>query len=687
MANLTNGAKAFLGTFATDAATLVFIQSNFWDSNSDGTGTPQNGMFYYNTAVNARRIYLNNVWVNDTLNQQQIYFVSKAGLDTNSGLNQDDPFLTIAAAIAAATAQIPATNNRFAIIVLDAGIYTENFTVPSWVAIRGLECTVNGTTILSDDSSLSVASCTLAAGVGVTKSAGAGSAFAEIREMRLTGAANGCLCTSGELLLTAAGLIRVENGYGVGTTSTTGILHCVINNIDVTGTGIGIGAAGVGATVAGTINNIDDIPGNGTGVYVGNGVTVDLSIQRLSCTLGTAYNVIAGGTLALFVSTITGTQTNNGTANVTIAGQAPTHTIDDHTVGVVAATYFPMNVGGAIVSSNGQSARCSIMTATNYLLAGANLFFYGTVAGGGFAAGSVLLSNVAGSPLRINHGNRTDTDGSIAITIGPASNGTTPELDSCSIGYYDSSGASPFVWHPVFNFKADGLIRATASNITTKWMVDGGKMAYDATNNILATGFKDLADATIDTDVWTDQTGGSSAAKAAGVTTITVANGVGSDWFGGAYTEARLEGVILPRYSDWEVWVHITHDGAVNDQGGTLGVLFDDTDADFVHMHSLRTGGTSNIYANRGAATQLYGGVGVGAQATWLKIAFYGGVVHYLYFNGAIGTDPTDAQWVEVATYTPTWVPTNLTLFIGAVNVGALPGCTPEFGRVTVQFK
>ena len=327
MAFLLNGAKAFLGTFVTDAATLTFIQANNWDSNSDGTGTPQNGMFYYNTTVNARRLYLNGVWVNDTLNQQQIYFVSKAGLDTNSGLNQDDPFLTIGAAITAVTAQVPAANNRFAIIVLDAGIYTEDLTVPSWVSIRGLECTVNGSATLADDSSLAIASCTLAAGIAVTKSVGVGAAFADIRELRLSGGANGCLCSSGELLVVNAGLIEVEDGYGAGTISTTGILHCVINNISITGTGIGIGAAGVGATLAGTINTVQDLPGNGTGVYVGNGVTVNLSVQFLSCAANVAYNVLNGGTLALTVGTLLGTETigATGIADVIRSDQVGLH--------------------------------------------------------------------------------------------------------------------------------------------------------------------------------------------------------------------------------------------------------------------------------------------------------------------------------------------------------------------------
>jgi len=52
----------FMGTFANDAACLTFVQANNWDSNGNGTGTPENGMWYYSTGTNDFRAYKNGAW-------------------------------------------------------------------------------------------------------------------------------------------------------------------------------------------------------------------------------------------------------------------------------------------------------------------------------------------------------------------------------------------------------------------------------------------------------------------------------------------------------------------------------------------------------------------------------------------------------------------------------------------------
>jgi hypothetical protein len=45
----------YMGEHANDAAALTFIQANDWDTNKDGSGTPEQGMVYYNTTTN--RLY------------------------------------------------------------------------------------------------------------------------------------------------------------------------------------------------------------------------------------------------------------------------------------------------------------------------------------------------------------------------------------------------------------------------------------------------------------------------------------------------------------------------------------------------------------------------------------------------------------------------------------------------------
>lgn len=212
--------------------------------------------------------------------------------------------------------------------------------------------------------------------------------------------------------------------------------------------------------------------------------------------------------------------------------------------------------------------------------------------------------------------------------------------------------------------------------------ISGGLLRYDGTD--WSSGFKDANDDAIDA-AWTDETGASSASKSSGTTTITVGAATTSDWYNGTYNAARLElKGFLPENSDFEVWCPITGDDA-EDTGGTLGILFDDTDADFVQIQRAKDGGTNNIVAARGVATQLYNAA-VGAVAGWVKLVWHAGTVRFLYSNNAVGSEPADGDWVQVATYTPTWEPVNLTLFIGALNFATEPGCTIDFGRVTVRW-
>lgn len=60
----------YMGEHASDAAALTAIQASKWDSAGDGTGTPRNGMWYYDNVLHVYRAYINGAW---------------AGLDSNPG--------------------------------------------------------------------------------------------------------------------------------------------------------------------------------------------------------------------------------------------------------------------------------------------------------------------------------------------------------------------------------------------------------------------------------------------------------------------------------------------------------------------------------------------------------------------------------------------------------------------------
>lgn len=59
---LPYGPNNYMGEWASDAEVLVYIRSKKYDTNKNGTGNPENGMWYYNTNDHKPCYYVNNVW-------------------------------------------------------------------------------------------------------------------------------------------------------------------------------------------------------------------------------------------------------------------------------------------------------------------------------------------------------------------------------------------------------------------------------------------------------------------------------------------------------------------------------------------------------------------------------------------------------------------------------------------------
>ncbi len=88
------------------------------------------------------------------LDQLQIYYVGKAGNDSNDGKSIEHPFLTIGAAITAVTGQSPSSSNQFKIEIIDAGIYSSDlsFTIPSWCWLHGPAAEIDAAVTMLADS-------------------------------------------------------------------------------------------------------------------------------------------------------------------------------------------------------------------------------------------------------------------------------------------------------------------------------------------------------------------------------------------------------------------------------------------------------------------------------------------------------------------------------------------------------
>lgn len=66
------GQNVYMGTFADDAAVLVYTRAMKWDTTKDGLGQPEEGMTYTDTTLKLDKVYINGTWkyqgVNTTVN-------------------------------------------------------------------------------------------------------------------------------------------------------------------------------------------------------------------------------------------------------------------------------------------------------------------------------------------------------------------------------------------------------------------------------------------------------------------------------------------------------------------------------------------------------------------------------------------------------------------------------------------
>ena len=121
----------YMGEHASDVAVAIFVQDMKWDTNGDGTGIPQVGMWYFDTTLKVFKGYTVTGgigWYFITNPESNIFYVGKHGSDDNEGDSISDAFLTFAQAITDAVA-------GDVITCFDNGVYSESLTGETGVDI------------------------------------------------------------------------------------------------------------------------------------------------------------------------------------------------------------------------------------------------------------------------------------------------------------------------------------------------------------------------------------------------------------------------------------------------------------------------------------------------------------------------------------------------------------------------
>jgi len=251
-----------------------------------------------------------------------LYFVAKNGSNSNAGRSQDDAFLTIAAAVAVAT-------SGETIVVLDGGIYTENFTLPSGVNLLAPGATIRGQitatgsdiNIYRHESSASNQTIMLN-----NSSGGIVNYHAMVSSCSNTNCIN--IGTTGNLgRINAIVNWLIVSGKGIqalaGSIITVTINEMMLNQNNV----VAIEADGGTTDLFGSIARVrpNGIISGSTGILLTNGAKASLIMNKLELTANTAYNVSVGSSLILSCFFIVGTQT--GTATL------PVDTTSNQTIG------------------------------------------------------------------------------------------------------------------------------------------------------------------------------------------------------------------------------------------------------------------------------------------------------------------------------------------------------------------
>jgi len=295
--------------------------------------------------------------------QTNTIYVSKAGNDSNDGLDIENAKLTIGSALTAASGLTPTTSNRVTIYIMDGGIYSEAPSLPDYVSLVGPGATVSGGSLTLGLESTVRLNRFIGTGTGVVCDS-AGEHWVHIDTIEVTGGGttSGVRGTgAGTVVHLNVGKIEVSGGTAIyNNNSNSATFYGFVGVIEITGAGWGL-FANSNARFDLHIGRMFDGGTSTMGIDLsGSSITADLYIGEFNTQ--NTYQVDSGSTLNLFAGSLTGTAgTVGGTVNLTLAGAGPltqTNAVyvskagDDNNDGL-SPSAAKLTLGSAITAASG----------------------------------------------------------------------------------------------------------------------------------------------------------------------------------------------------------------------------------------------------------------------------------------------------------------------------------------------
>jgi hypothetical protein len=253
-----------------------------------------------------------------SIDQQQMIYVTGAGNDLNSGLNINEPMLTIPAAIVKAALLTPSESNQIVITGPDASNFTDAINGIEWVHISFPNASYDGICTIADNTITRFRRMmrSTPGGSCIKKTTGAGFAKVEVDLLIVSDSTqNGFLLNSGVGYIDA-GVITVDGGIAIKAKNGSR-MSADVKELQLLSGGTGLGTQTAGGDANEFIIDILNARDDGTGVLIETKVDGDkVNIKGGSFIVNTLYDLGVNSTLNAFVNESSGARIADPTAAI-----------------------------------------------------------------------------------------------------------------------------------------------------------------------------------------------------------------------------------------------------------------------------------------------------------------------------------------------------------------------------------